>query len=66
MSDLGKLVLGVKQGETVTIGEDISITVLDTGKKVSILFVAPKETKIFRSGYKEGNDAKGNAYVRST
>ena len=62
MKEKGKLVLGVKEGQSVTIGDDITITVLDSGKsKISILFIAPKETKIMRSGYKGDFNAEGDA-----
>lgn len=60
-TDKGRLVIGVKQGDTVFIGEDVEVTVLETGSKVNLMFFAPKTTKILRGKYKEREDAKRNA-----
>lgn len=51
--DRGRLVLGVKQGETVFVGDDIEVMVTEIANKVSLAFLAPKTTKIRRSALKE-------------
>lgn len=58
----GRLVIGVKQGETVFVGDDIEVTVTEIANKVSLAFLAPKTTTIRRSAIKELDD-NGQRYA---
>ena len=66
MDNRGRLVLGVKQGDTVLVGDDIEVTVVSTGNKTNLLFVAPKTTKILRPKAGAHTNAEGDVDVRSS
>lgn len=63
MDDRGKLVLGLKEGDTVRIGDDIEITILRSGYKTDVLFLAPKTTRILRSSLEQASNAKSNSII---
>jgi len=57
------LVLQRKPGETITIGDDVVVTVLEVRSHFSVKlgFEAPKDVKIFRTELLEGkNDEKSS------
>ena len=54
------LVLGRKKGESLLIGDDIELTIVEVkGNQVKVAVDAPKDVKILRSELKE-NSAKSN------
>lgn len=53
--DVGRLVLGMKEGESLSIGKDILITVHRLGHKVELAIEAPKSVFIRRENYKDKN-----------
>lgn len=57
------LVLTRKEGETLTIGDDIEITILDVkGNQVKVGIKAPKEVSVHRAEvYKKVKEEKGIA-----
>lgn len=58
----GRLVIGVKLGETVFVGDDIEVMVTKIDNKVNLAFLAPKTTTIRRSAIKERDD-NGQRYA---
>jgi len=64
MSEKGRLVLGVKEGEAVYIGDDVEVVVNGFTGKVNLAVVAPKNIKIFRAKTKEDGNAQGDANFR--
>ena len=64
-ADYGRLVLGMKDGESVYVGDDIKVTVLldpYSVHKIRLVFDAPKSCQIQRDSYKgTGIHAKRNA-----
>lgn len=64
MSEKGRLVLGVKEGEAVYIGDDVEVVVNGFTGKVSLAVVAPRNIKIFRAKVKEDDNAQGDANFR--
>jgi carbon storage regulator CsrA len=54
-SDVGKLVLTLKPGDMVEIGDEVALVVKErSGRETKLLILAPKSIKIRRA------DAKGN------
>lgn len=66
MSEKGRLVLGIKEGEAVYIGDDVEVVVNGFTGKVNLAVVAPKNIKIFRAKTKEDINAQGDADIRSS
>ena len=64
-SSNGKLVLGLRPGESVIVGDNVEIMLADGERKVSLLFIAPKSIKILRSKNGDTNNAKGSFNIRS-
>lgn len=49
-SKIGKLLLQRKPNESISIGDDIVVTITEiSGSRVQVQITAPKETKVFRS-----------------
>ena len=56
------LILQRKKGESLSINENITVTVMDTGTDwVKLAIDAPKEIPVFRSGLKEAADENKKA-----
>ncbi len=53
--DVGRLVIGLKEGESFTIGGEIVVTVHRLGHKVELAIEAPKSVFIRRTNYKDKN-----------
>jgi len=61
------LVLGRKRGESVVIGNDITVTVLEVrGDRVKLGFGAPGEVAIHRAEVKESIDTESSVDVRDS
>jgi carbon storage regulator CsrA len=53
--DRGRLVIGLKEGEGVSIGDDIVVTIHRVNHKVELAIEAPKSVFIRRDKYKDKN-----------
>lgn len=58
-TDVGRLVLGLKEGDWFKIGDNIKITLHKAGTKIELAVEAPRSCFIKRSTYKDEPDAKG-------
>lgn len=61
MSDMGRLVIGMREGDYFTIGDNITITLNKVAAKIEIMIEAPKSCFIKRVNYKDESDAKSSA-----
>lgn len=57
--DIGRLVLGMREGDFFTIGDNIRITLYKVAAKTEVIIEAPKSCFIKRNNYKDEPDAKG-------
>jgi len=64
--DKGRLVLGVKEGEPVYVGNDVEVVVNGFTGKVNLVFTAPKTIKIYRAKCKEEANAQRHDNFRSS
>jgi sRNA-binding carbon storage regulator CsrA len=60
MSERGRLVLGLKQGESVYIDGGIVLTINKAGSRVEIALEAPKSTQIWRAESQVGKTINFN------
>ena len=58
MSERGRLVLGLREEDTVYVGEDIVLKLIKAGTKIALMIDAPKTTQIWRSE-KQVEDGEG-------
>lgn len=58
MSDRGRLILGLKENDSVYVGDSVVLTIHKAGTKVELMIEAPKTTQIWRAE-KQVEDGKG-------
>jgi Global regulator protein family len=62
----GRLVIGMREGESVYIGDDIEVNVNKAGTRVELAITAPKDVKILRMGYEGEHYGEGYSKFRAT